>query len=92
MKMDAGHGRSRELLEQEAGDLVLFSANPGPHLRISHSSIFEVDEKRLRELVLPQISIASRTLRFTFIHPDDARSKLGHLLSLGHAAEQLEIE
>jgi hypothetical protein len=50
MKMDAGHGRSRELLEQEAGDLVLFSANPGPHLRISHSSIFEVDEKRLREL------------------------------------------
>ncbi len=50
MKTDVGHGRSRELLEQEAGDLVLFSANPGPHLRISHSSIFEVDEKRLREL------------------------------------------
>jgi hypothetical protein len=50
MKMDASHRGARDLLEQEAGDLVLFSANPGPHLRISHSSIFEVDEKRLREL------------------------------------------
>jgi|SRR5260370_16202754 hypothetical protein len=48
-EIGAGHGLS-ELLEQEAGDLVLFSVNPGPHRRISHSSIFEVDEKRLREL------------------------------------------
>ena len=50
MEIGAGHRRSRELLEQEAGDLVLFSFNPGPHRRISHSSIGEVDEKRLREL------------------------------------------
>jgi hypothetical protein len=50
MEIGAGHGRSQELLEQEAGDLVLFSVNPGPHRRISHSSIFEVDEKRLPEL------------------------------------------
>ena len=50
MEIGAGHGRSRELLEQEAGDLILFSVNPGPHRRISHSSICEVDEKRLREL------------------------------------------
>jgi hypothetical protein len=50
MKIGAGHERSRELLEQEAGDLVLFNVNPGPHRRITHSSISEVDEKRLREL------------------------------------------
>jgi hypothetical protein len=50
VEIGAGHRRSRELLEQEAGDLVLFSVNPGPHRRISHSSIGEVDEKRLREL------------------------------------------
>ena len=52
IKMDigAGRARSRELLEQEAGDLILFSVNPGPHRRISHSNICEVDEKRMREL------------------------------------------
>jgi hypothetical protein len=37
-------------LEQEAGDLVLFLINPGPHRRISHSSICKADERRLREL------------------------------------------
>jgi hypothetical protein len=41
---------SREFLEQEAGELVLFVLNPGPRRRISHSSIREVDEKRVREL------------------------------------------
>ena len=52
IKMEVGlqDGRSQELLEQEAGDLILFALNPGPHRRISHSSIFEVDEERLREL------------------------------------------
>ena len=50
MEIGAGHERARELLEQEAGDLVLFNVNPGPHRRITHSSIAEVDEKRLREL------------------------------------------
>jgi hypothetical protein len=50
MEIGAGHERSRELLEQEAGDFVLFIVNPGPHRRITHSSIGEVDEKRLREL------------------------------------------
>ena len=50
MEIGAGHRRSRELLEQEAGDLVLFSVNPGPHRRISHSIICEADGKRLREL------------------------------------------
>jgi hypothetical protein len=37
-------------LEQEAGDLVLFLINPGPHRRVSHSSIWKVAEERLHEL------------------------------------------
>lgn len=52
VRMDIGawRGASRDTLEQEVGDLILFSLNPGPHRRISHSSIDEVDEKRLVEL------------------------------------------
>ena len=50
MEIGAGHRRPRELLKQEARDLILFSVNPGPHRRISNSNICEVDEKRLREL------------------------------------------
>jgi hypothetical protein len=37
-------------LEQEAGDLILFILHPGPHRRISESSIGKVDEERLRDL------------------------------------------
>ncbi len=50
MEIGAGYRRSRELLKQEARDLILFSVNPGPHRRIGLSNICEVDEKRLREL------------------------------------------
>jgi hypothetical protein len=50
MQIGAGHRRPRELLKQEARDLILFSVNPGPHRRISHFNICEVNEKRLREL------------------------------------------
>jgi len=50
MEIGAGFRRPRELLKQEARDLILFSVSPGPHRRISHSNICEVDEKRLREL------------------------------------------
>jgi hypothetical protein len=52
MEMDAQDGRVRRgtELEQEAGDLILFLINPGPHWRISHSSICKVDEGRLYEL------------------------------------------
>jgi hypothetical protein len=52
IKMEIGGGlrRPRELLKQEARDLIVFSVSPGPHRRISHSNICEVDEKRLREL------------------------------------------
>ena len=74
MEIGAGHERSRELLEQEAGDLILFNVNPGPHRRITHSSIGEVDEKRLREQVPPQILTGSGAPRFTLIPSDDARS------------------
>jgi hypothetical protein len=50
MEVGAGSRRPRELLKQEARDLILFSVSPGPHRRISHSNICEVNEKRLREL------------------------------------------
>jgi hypothetical protein len=50
MEIGAGHRRPRELLKQEVRDLILFSVNPGPHRRISHFNICEVNEKRLREL------------------------------------------
>ena len=50
MEIGAGLRRPRGLLKQEARDLILFSVNPGPHRRISHFNICEVDEKRLREL------------------------------------------
>jgi hypothetical protein len=54
IKMEVGSqdGRLREHveLEQEAEDLVLFALDPGPDRKISHSSICEVDEERLRGL------------------------------------------
>ena len=48
MEVGAGHVRVRELLAQEAADLILFNVNPGP--RIAHSSIGEVDKRHLRAL------------------------------------------
>ena len=50
MEIGAGLRRPRELLKQEARDLIFFSVSPGPHSKISYSNICEVDEKRLREL------------------------------------------
>lgn len=52
MEIAAQDGRLRRgaELEQEAGDLILFLINPGPHRRISHSSIYKADERRLQEL------------------------------------------
>src|SRR3954447_13216774 len=52
IEIAAQNGRIRRgaELEQEAGDLILFIINPGPHRRISHSSICKVDEGRLNEL------------------------------------------
>ena len=35
-------------LEQQAGDNILFVLNPGPHRKISHSSIWEVSEEAFR--------------------------------------------
>jgi hypothetical protein len=48
--IDAGDRRSRELFKQQARDVIRFSVSPGPHRRISHFNIREVNEKRLREL------------------------------------------
>jgi hypothetical protein len=50
MEIGAGFRRPRELLKQEARDLIRFSVSPGPQRRISYSNICEVDEKRLHEL------------------------------------------
>jgi hypothetical protein len=50
MEIGAGHRHPRGLLKQQARDLIFFSVNPGSHRRIGHFNIYEVDEKRLREL------------------------------------------
>ena len=48
---DFGHRQRDEVeLRQDAGDMVLFTLNPGPHGKISHSEIWEVDENRIGEL------------------------------------------
>jgi hypothetical protein len=50
IELGAGPRRPRELLKQEARDLILFSVNPVARRRIGLSNICEVDERRLREL------------------------------------------
>ena len=51
MEVASEEGRRHDAeLEQEAGDLILFLINPGPHRRISESSITKVNEERLRDL------------------------------------------
>jgi|SRR5262252_3724742 len=43
---DAKGKRRRNVdLEQQAGDNILFVVNPGPHRKISHSSIWVVSEE-----------------------------------------------
>ena len=36
-------------LEQQAGDNILFVLNPGPHRKISHSSIWVVTEEEMHK-------------------------------------------
>ena len=50
MKRTDEHGRRRRNvdLEQQAGDNILFALNPGPHRKISHSSIWEINEEVFR--------------------------------------------
>ena len=45
------HGKHRRTLEleQQAGDNVLFVINPGPNRKISHSSIWVVDEETFQK-------------------------------------------
>jgi len=51
MKSLDEHGKRRRNveLEQQAGDDVLFVINPGPHRKISHSSIWSVSEETFQK-------------------------------------------
>jgi hypothetical protein len=52
--VDRDGKRLRDMeLHQQAGDNVLFVINPGPHQKISHSSIWNVTEEELREAGKP---------------------------------------
>lgn len=54
--VDANGKRLRNLeLEQQAGDNVLFVLNPGPHRKISHSSIWAVTEEAFQKAGPPQV-------------------------------------
>jgi hypothetical protein len=46
------HRRNLEL-EKEAGDVVLFAINPGPHRKVSHSSIWAVSEEAFQTARVP---------------------------------------
>jgi hypothetical protein len=48
---DSGHHHRDDVeLKQDAGDMILFARNPGPHYKISHSEIWKVNENRISEL------------------------------------------
>jgi hypothetical protein len=44
------HQRDDVELKQDAGDMILFTLQPGPHRKISHSEIWKVNENRINEL------------------------------------------
>jgi hypothetical protein len=46
------HRRNLEL-EKQAGDVVLFAINPGPHRKVSHSSIWAVSEEAFQTAGIP---------------------------------------
>ena len=54
MKSLDEHGKRRHNveLEQQAGDDVLFVINPGPHRKISHSSIWSLSEETFQEAAI----------------------------------------
>jgi len=50
MAADYGHRQRDDVeLKQDAGDMILFTLNPGPHHKISHSEIWKVSENRISE-------------------------------------------
>ena len=71
MEIGAGLRRPQELLKQEARDLIVFSVSPGPHRRISHSNICEVDENSLRELGPATDFHLIGSTEIAFIPPDN---------------------
>ena len=50
---ETGKRRRNLELEQQAGDNILFALNPGPHRKISHSSIWVVSEEALQKAGVP---------------------------------------
>ena len=46
---EEGKRRRNVELEQQAGDNILFVLNPGPHRKISHSSIWVVTEEEMHK-------------------------------------------
>ena len=46
---EEGKRRRNLELEQQAGDNILFVLNPGPHRKISHSSIWVVTEEEMHK-------------------------------------------
>jgi len=72
MSLDAQGKRRRNVdLEQQAGDTVLFVLNPGPHRKMSHSSIRAVGEEILTNAGPPvhvhRVGIAKSTVTNTMI-------------------------
>jgi hypothetical protein len=57
IKMKSGDARDKRRrnvdLEQQAGDNILFVLNPGPHRKISHSSIWVVSEETFEKAGAP---------------------------------------
>jgi hypothetical protein len=50
---EEGERRRNVELEQQAGDNILFVLNPGPHRKISHSSIWVVSEEAFQKAGTP---------------------------------------
>jgi hypothetical protein len=50
---EEGKRRRNVELEQQAGDNILFVLNPGPHRKISHSSIWVVSEEAFHKAGAP---------------------------------------
>jgi len=51
---ERGQRRRNLELEQQAGDNILFALNPGPHRKISHSSIWIINEEAFENAGTPR--------------------------------------
>jgi hypothetical protein len=57
IKMKSGDAKGKRRrnveLEQQAGDIILFVLNPGPHRKLSHSIIWVVSEETFEKAGTP---------------------------------------